>query len=135
MCNIKPIRTEADFDAAVGRLYSLVGSEPGTPEGDEHEILCDLVEFYEERHHAIEPPKPSVATDIEFWLDRQGLTIQELDALLGPEWDIMAVLAGRQEITIPMARVLHERLEVRPESLFKALVLDAPVAEPASADD
>ena len=135
MCNIKPIRTEADFDAAVERLYSLVGSEPGTPEGDEYEILGDLVEIYDDTHHHIDPPDPDVVLDIESWLDRQGLTVPELEAQLGPGWDIAAIMSGRQEITIPMARALHERLEVRPESLFKAMVLDAPVAEPAPASD
>ena len=33
MCNIKPIRTEAEYEAALARVYSLMDSEPGTPEG------------------------------------------------------------------------------------------------------
>ena len=135
MCNVKPIRTEADFDAAAARLYDMAGAEPGTPEGDEYEVLGDLVEFYQEQHHRIEPSEPDVAGDIEFWLDRQGLTAPELDAQLGPGWDIAAIMSGRQEITIPMARTLHERLEVRAESLFKAMVLDIPVADPTPASN
>ena len=133
MCNVKPIRTEADFDAALARLYDTIDAEPGTPEGDEHELLAGLVALYDDQHHAIGPPKPSVATDIEFWMDRQGCTLQELNAQLGAEWDIAAIMAGKQTITIPMAKVLYERLEVRPESLFKAMVLDAPVAGPTPA--
>ncbi len=128
MCNIKPIRTEADFDAAAARLYEMRDAKPGTVEGDEYEVLADLIAFYDDQHYAIEPPDPDVAADIEFWLDRQGLTPQEANALLGEEWDIAALMTGKQAITIPMAKVLYERLEVRPESLFKALVLDAPVA-------
>ena len=135
MCNIKPIRTENDFDVAVARLYSLIGSEPGTPEGDEYEILGALVEMYDATHYHIDPPQPSVASDIVAWLDRQGLTPPELNSLLGPGWDIPALLAGKQAITVPMAKGLYEKLEVRPESLFQAMVLDAPVADSLAAAD
>lgn len=121
MCNINPIRTEADFVAAEARLYALRNAEPGTPAGDEYALLADLVERYDNRHYPIAPPQPDLAADIEFWMDRQGRTPQQVNTLLGPGWDIAAVMAGRQAITIPMAKDLHERLEVRPESLLKAM--------------
>ena len=128
MCNINLIRTEADFAAAEARLYALRSAEPGTPEGDEYELLADLVELYDNRHYPIAPPEADLEADVEFWMDRQGWTPQQVNALLGPEWDIAAVMTGRQAITIPMAKELHEHLGIRPESLLKAMFVAVPAA-------
>ena len=128
MCNINPIRTDADFAAAEARLYALRNAEPGTPAGDEYELLADLVELYDNRHYPIAPPAPDLAADIEFWMDRQGWTPQQVNALLGPGWDIAAVLAGQQAITIPMAQQLHQHLEIRPASLLQAMFTGASAA-------
>ena len=131
MCNIKPIRTDADFAAAEERLYALRNAKPGTPAGDEYELLADLVEQYDNRHYPIAPPAPDLAADIEFWMDRQGWTPQQVNALLGPGWDLAAVLAGQQAITIPMAKELQKRLEIRPESLLQAMLATVPDAAAA----
>lgn len=128
MCNINPILTEADFVAAEARLYALRNAAPGTPDGDECELLADLVELYDNRHYPISPPEPDLEADIQFWMDRQGRTPQQVNALLGPGCDIAAVMAGKQAITIPMARELHERLEIRPESLLQAMFARMPAA-------
>jgi len=50
MRQIKAIRNEADYDAALRRIDALMDAEPGTPEGDELDVLTDLVEHYEEKH-------------------------------------------------------------------------------------
>jgi HTH-type transcriptional regulator / antitoxin HigA len=47
---IKPIRTEADYEAALARIDALMNAESGTPEGEELDVLADLVELYEARH-------------------------------------------------------------------------------------
>ena len=133
MCNIKAIRTEAQYEAALARIYALMDTEPGTPEGDEFELLADLVEFYEDRHYPI--PEPDLHTSLECRLTDQGWTAQQLNAILGDGADIHEILAGRQAITIPMAKAMHEHLDISAEALFKALVLDAPTPEPAPAAD
>ena len=53
---IKPIKTEADYDAALLRVEELWGSIEGTPEDDEFEILFTLIEAYEEEHYPVGPP-------------------------------------------------------------------------------
>ena len=50
MCNIKPIRTEEEYEAALGRVEILMDAEPGTPEDEELDLLVDLVELYECRN-------------------------------------------------------------------------------------
>jgi HTH-type transcriptional regulator/antitoxin HigA len=47
---IKPIRNDADHDAALREIERLWGAREGTPEGDRLEVLTTLVEAYEHKH-------------------------------------------------------------------------------------
>ncbi len=51
--NISPIRTDADYEAALTRIDSLMDAELDTPEGDELDVLSTLVESYEAKHFVI----------------------------------------------------------------------------------
>ena len=70
MANIKPIRSETDYDAALARIYELMDTEPGSPDGDELDVLVDLVELYERKHVRMGYPSPVAA--IEFRMDQAG---------------------------------------------------------------
>lgn len=63
MPNIKPIRIEKDYEAALARIDELMDAEPGTPEGDELDVLVDLVELYESKHMPMGHPSPIAATE------------------------------------------------------------------------
>ena len=56
--DIKPIRTEADYEAALLEVERLWGAEPGTPDGDRFADLFTLVEAYEDQEYPILPPGP-----------------------------------------------------------------------------
>lgn len=58
MADIKPIRTEADYEAALARIRKIFHADLGTPEGDELDVLADLVEQYEDRHEVVDWPDP-----------------------------------------------------------------------------
>ena len=58
MSNIKPIRTEADYSAALARIEELMDSVPDSPESEELDALADLVEMYEDRHMQMGYPSP-----------------------------------------------------------------------------
>lgn len=64
MADIKPIRTEADYETALARIDELMDAEPGSPEGRELDDLVDVVHLYESRHEPMEYPDP--VTAIEF---------------------------------------------------------------------
>jgi hypothetical protein len=49
MATIKAIRNDGDYNAALARIDALMDAEPGTPEGDELDVLTDLVEHFEEK--------------------------------------------------------------------------------------
>lgn len=69
--DIKPIKTEADYDAALSEIERLWGNPLGTPEGDKLDILVTLVEAYEQEHYPIHPPDPGAA--IQFRMEQFGL--------------------------------------------------------------
>ena len=54
--DIKPIRTEQDYEAALARVDELMGAEFGTPEGEELDAHVDLVERYESTHLPMDAP-------------------------------------------------------------------------------
>lgn len=72
----KPIRTDQDLARALARIDEIFDAEEGTPESDELDILVDLVEHYESKHHPV--GFPSAVAAIEFRLDQAGLTQEDL---------------------------------------------------------
>ena len=124
MCNIKPIRTEEEYEAALARVYSLMDSEPGTPEGEELDLLGDLVELYE--YQNIPMPLPEGRAIIKFWVEELGWTVQSVNELLGDEGDIEAMLAGEQEMTLAMAETLHRHLRLPAAELLRVANIPTP---------
>ena len=107
---ISPIRNEHDYEAALNRLAEVFQAEAGTPEGDERDVLSNLVERYEDRHHPIAPPDPVAA--IEFRMDQAGLTRRDLVPHIGSQAKVSEVLSGKRPITMSMARALHRHLGI-----------------------
>ena len=101
---IKPIKSEADYDAALTAIDRLMGATPGTPEGDELDILVTLVEAYEAAHWAIEAPDPISA--IEHVMEARGLRQKDLAAVIGSQPRASEVLNRRRPLTLPMIRAL-----------------------------
>ena len=58
--DIRPIRTEEDYQAALREVSAYFDNEPapGTTDGDRFEILLTLVEAYEAKHYPIDLPDP-----------------------------------------------------------------------------
>lgn len=118
MAEVKPIRTEADYVAALARIDDLMDAEPGSPEGEELDVLADLVEVYEGRHVPIDYPNAVAA--IEFRMDQAGLAPRDLVPFIGNRAKVSEVLSGKRAITMPMARALHEHLGIPAEVLLQA---------------
>ena len=118
MAEVKPVRTEADYAAALARIEELMDAEQGSPEGDELDVLAVLVEAYENKHVPIDYPSPIAA--IEFRMDQAGLTPRDLVPFIGSRAKVSEVLSGKRPITMPMARALHEHLGIPAEVLLQA---------------
>ena len=117
MCNVKPIRTEEEYETALARVYSLMDSKPGTPEGDELDLLGDLVLLYEYRN--IPMPIPEGRAIIGFWIEEKGWTVPAINQLLGEQGDIEELLAGEQEMTPEIAETLHQHLRIPVAELLR----------------
>ena len=117
MVHVQPIRTEADYQAALARLDQIFQAEIGTADGDERDVLCDLIGCYEDKHYPIDPPDDPVAA-IEFCMDQRNLTAHDLVPYFGTLDEVSKVLARKQEITMPVARALHEHLGIAAETLL-----------------
>lgn len=114
---LKPIRTEADYDAALAEVGRLWGAKSGTPEGDRLDVLATLIEVYEEKHHPMDPPDPIEA--IRFRMEQQGLTRRDLEPMIGPRNRVADVLNRKRGLSIDMIRQLHDHLGISAEVLIR----------------
>lgn len=114
---LKPIRTEADYDAALAEVERLWGAKSGTPDGDRLDVLATLIEVYEEKHHPMDPPDPIEA--IRFRMEQQGLTRKDLEPMIGTRGRVAEVLNRRRGLSIEMIRNLHEQLGISAEVLIR----------------
>ena len=74
---IKPIKTEADYHAALKEIERIFDAAPGTREGDRLDVLTTLVEAYEEKHFHIPLPDPIEA--VLYYVESRGLTQRDLE--------------------------------------------------------
>lgn len=127
---IRPIRTAADYDAAMAEVESLIvdDDEPaeGTPEADRLEILLVLIRSYEQAHCPIDPPDPIEA--IKFRMEQQGLTRRDLEPIFGSSGRVSEFLNRRRPLTLDMIRRLHKELGIPLESLTHEYELTEPAA-------
>ncbi|MFT7723398.1 MAG: transcriptional regulator [Roseateles sp.] len=118
--NIRPIHTAADHQAALREISALMAAEhdpeSGTPEGDRLDILATLVQAYEARHMPIEPPDPVEA--IKFRMEQSGLSVKDLEPLIGKSNRVYEVLNRKRPLTLPMIRRLHHSLGIPAEILI-----------------
>ncbi|MXX26999.1 MAG: ImmA/IrrE family metallo-endopeptidase [Caldilineaceae bacterium SB0668_bin_21] len=117
MYTIRPIRSEEDYEAALARIRELMGAQRNTPEGDELDVLTDLVEHYEDKQYPVD--KPTAVNAIEFRMDQAGLTRRDLIPLIGSRQKVSDVLTGKRDITISMARALHKHLGIPADILLQ----------------
>lgn len=113
---LKPIRTKADYKAALAEIEALWGAKSGTPRGDRLDVLATLIDAYEAEHLPIDPPDPIDA--IKFRMEQQGLTRRDLEELIGTRTRIAEVLNRKRALSIGMIRRLHEKLGIAAEVLI-----------------
>lgn len=114
---LKPIKTEADHDAALRDIEHLWDAEDGTPEGDRLDILTTLVEAYEETHFPIDMPDPIEA--IKFRLEQQGENQKALVGIIGNRTRVYEVLRRDRALSLAMIRRLNKHLRIPAEILIK----------------
>jgi HTH-type transcriptional regulator/antitoxin HigA len=117
--DIKPIRTEADYEAALKEIEKLWGTEPGTPDGDRFEVLFTLVEAYEDQHYEILPPDPVEA--IKYYMESRGLERKDLEPFIGTSGRVSEILSHKRPLTLNMIRKLNKGLGIPAEVLINGM--------------
>lgn len=116
---IRPIRTEDDYKAALREVSAYFDNEPspGSTEGDRFEVLLTLVEAYETKHYPIDLPDPVEA--IKFRMEQAGLTPKDLVPSIGRLNRVYEILNRKRPLTLHMIWNLHEKLGIPAESLIQ----------------
>jgi HTH-type transcriptional regulator / antitoxin HigA len=114
---LKPIKTEADHEAALLEIERLWDAEEGTADGDRLEILTTLVEAYEESHFPMDMPDPIEA--IKFRLEQQGEDKKALIGIIGSRTRVHEVLRRDRALSLTMIRQLNEKLKIPAEILIR----------------
>src|SRR4051812_12983745 len=115
--DIKPIKTEEDYRATLSEIESLMSAAPGSPEGERLDVLATLIEAYERQHFPLDLPDPVEA--IKFVMDQRGLTVKDLEPMIGCSNRVYEVLSHKRPLTLKMIWKLHQELGIPAESLIK----------------
>jgi HTH-type transcriptional regulator/antitoxin HigA len=115
--DVRPIRDEADYEAAIEEVAGLWGAPSGSPEGDRLDVLATLIDAHEAHHHPMDPPDPVDA--IKFRMEQQGMTRKDLEGIIGTRTRVAEVLNRKRGLSIGMSRRLHDRLGISAEVLIR----------------
>jgi HTH-type transcriptional regulator/antitoxin HigA len=114
---VRPIRTQTDYQEALREIELLFDAIPDTPEYDRLDILSTLVEAYEKSHFPIELPDPIEA--IHYYMDTRGWSRRDLEACLGSRARVSEVLSRKRSLTLEMIRKLNQELGIPAEILIQ----------------
>lgn len=115
--NIKPIKTEQDYNEALNRLEVIFDALPGTTEGDELEILGVLIDNFENQGVDIGYPDPIEA--IKFRMEQLGYNQNDLAKVIGLKSRVSEILNKKRKLTIDMIRKLHQGLSIPTDILIQ----------------
>lgn len=116
--NINPIRSTADHHAALRQIEGLMMARIGTPDGDRLDVLATLVVAYEARNFPVEVADPIDV--IKFALERKGLTVRDLQPMIGGLNRVYEIMNGTRPLTLPMIQRLHAGLGIPATALIKS---------------
>ena len=114
---IRPIKTDADYRAVLQEIEMLMMAEPDSPQGEKLDVLVTLIEAYEAKHFPLDLPDPVEA--IKFEMERKGLTVKDLEPMIGKSNRVYEILNHKRSLTLNMIWRLHEGLGIPAESLIK----------------
>lgn len=115
--HIRPIKTDADYQAALKEIEALFDATPNTPDGDRLEVWTTLVEAHEELRYSIPSPDPVEA--IVYHMESRGLSRRDLEPHLGSRARVSEILSRKRPLTLRMIQRLHRDLGMPAEVLLR----------------
>ncbi len=113
---IRPIKTEQDYNTSIHRIEVLWGAKKDTPQGDELDLLITLVESFEMKHYPIAPPDPVDA--IKFRMEQMNMTKADLVQYIGSQSRVSEILSGKRKLTLGMIKSLYKGLRIPADILL-----------------
>ena len=114
---IKPIRTQADYEAALNEVDKLIDAKPDTPKGDKMDVLVTLIEAYEAEHFHIPEPNDPVGV-LQYYMESRGVKRSDLIPFLGSKERVSEILSGKRGLSLAMIRRLHDELGIPSDLLI-----------------
>jgi HTH-type transcriptional regulator / antitoxin HigA len=114
---IKPIKSEEDYQAALAEVERLFDAKAGSAEGDKLEVLTTLIEAYEEEHYAIPQPDPVEA--IIYHMESRGLSRKDLEPYLGTRARVAEIINRKRPLSLSMIQKLYMGLGIPAEALIQ----------------
>lgn len=111
----KVLKTNKEYEEALERIELIMDAIPGTPEGDELELLALLVQNYEEKNFPL--PNPDPIDVIEYYIEQRGLKNKDLIGILGDKSIVSLVINRKRGLTLNMVKNLHKKMNI-PYSLL-----------------
>ena len=108
--NIKPIKTEKDYEKALERLEMIFDAPANTKDGDEAEILSMLIDNFENEHYSIDAPDPIEAIKIR--MEEMNLKQKDLVGVIGGKSRVSEILNKKKRLTVDMIRELERILHI-----------------------
>jgi HTH-type transcriptional regulator/antitoxin HigA len=102
----------------MNRLEVIFDAKPGTPEGDELEVLGILIDKYEQEHYLIGYPDPIEA--IKFRMEQLGYSQSDLARVVGLKSRASEILSKKRKLTLEMIRQLHQTLGIPTDVLIQS---------------
>jgi len=113
---IRPIKTEKDYNEAIQRIEKLWGAKKNSSKGDELDLLSTIVEAYEMKHFPILPPDPIDA--IIFRMEQMNMTKSDIAKYIGSQSRVSEILSRKRQLTLKMVKSLYKGLKIPAEILL-----------------
>jgi len=107
---VRPIRNEQDYRAALREIDDLIDATEGSAEFDRLEVLSVLVADYEDKHYAVEAPDP--ISFLEFVMESRGLKRRDLEAFIGSRARVAEIMNRKRALSMEMVRRLCRGLDL-----------------------
>ncbi len=120
--NLKPIKTEQDYNDALNRLSEIFDAKRGSKAGDELEILSILIDKYENENFPIDLPDPVEA--IKFRMEQMGMKQKDLVEVVGFKSRVSEILNKKRKLTLDMIRKISSTLKIPTDILIQEYIIE-----------
>jgi HTH-type transcriptional regulator / antitoxin HigA len=100
-------------------MMEIFDARPNTKEFDELELLTVLIHDYDEKHYVL--PELNILDVIKIKMEEMKIKSKDLEPIIGSKGHVSAVLSGKRDITLKMAKKLKEFFNI-PAELFLSQV-------------